>query len=127
MDTEKITINLGAVDLGKVDVLVDEGFYSNRTDFIRTAIRNQLAKHEQDTAASMTRRAMAAGAMHLSRKDLEASLAAGRRLTLSVVGVLSLAHDVTPGLARDAIESVKVRGIFRADKAVKEALLDRTS
>jgi Ribbon-Helix-Helix transcriptional regulator family len=45
-DSEKITINLGFVDLGRVDLMVREGFYSNRADFIRTAIRNQLERQD---------------------------------------------------------------------------------
>ena len=126
MDAEKITINLGAVDLGKVDVLVDEGFYSNRTDFIRTAIRNQLDKHEGDMNRSITRKAMSVGAFHFSRKDLEEQIATGQKVAISAVGMLSIGSDVTPELARDTIDSVTVRGVFRASKEVKAALADRT-
>lgn len=120
MDSEKITINMGAVDLGKVDLLVDEGFYSNRTDFIRTAIRNQLDRHEGEMTATITRKAITVGALHLNRKDLEAARAQGEKLALSVVGLLSIADDVTAELARETITSVTVHGMFRADKAVKE-------
>jgi Arc/MetJ-type ribon-helix-helix transcriptional regulator len=126
MDSEKITINMGAVDLGKVDLLVDEGFYGNRSDFIRTAIRNQLNKHEAETSESATRRAAAVGAVALNRKDLEAVRAKGRKLKLSVIGVLSLSRDITPELAAAAIESVYVKGVFRASDEVKAALADRT-
>lgn len=126
MDSEKITINMGAVDLGKIDLLVEEGFYGNRTDFIRTAIRNQLDKHENDTNQTITRRTMAAGALHFNGKDFEKYAAAGQRLTISVVGLLSFSHDVSPDLARQVVESVTVRGVFRASQAVKDALADRT-
>jgi Arc/MetJ-type ribon-helix-helix transcriptional regulator len=126
MDTEKITINLGAVDLGKVDVLVDEGFYSNRTDFIRTAIRNQLTKHEAEMTSTITRKSMTVGAHHFNRAELEDHRAAGRTVAVSVVGLLSIDTDVPPDLAREVFASVKVRGVFRADKAVKDALSDRT-
>jgi Arc/MetJ-type ribon-helix-helix transcriptional regulator len=106
MDSEKITINMGAVDLGKVDLLVDEGFYGNRTDFIRTAIRNQLDKHEAETKQSATRRSATVGALALNREDLEAVRAKGQKLKLSVIGVLSLGRDVTPELAAASIESL---------------------
>lgn len=126
MDTEKITINLGAVDLGKVDVLVDEGFYSNRTDFIRTAIRNQLTKHEAEMNSTITRKSMTIGAHHYNRSALEDYRAKGRKVAVSVVGLLSIDADVSPELAREVFASVKVRGVFRAEKAVKDALADRT-
>jgi Arc/MetJ-type ribon-helix-helix transcriptional regulator len=126
VESEKITINLGAVDLGKVDLLVDEGFYSNRTDFIRTAIRNQLERHEADMNQTMTRKSMVLGAVHYGRKDLEAQLATGEKLSISTVGVLSIGTDVTADLARDTIESVSVKGVFRASAEIKNALADRT-
>jgi Arc/MetJ-type ribon-helix-helix transcriptional regulator len=126
MDSEKITINMGAVDLGQIDLLVEEGFYGNRTDFIRTAIRNQLGKHENDTSQTIRRRTMTVGVFHLNAKDFERHAADGDKLTISVVGMLSFSHDVSPDLARQVIESVTVRGVFRASQAVKDALADRT-
>lgn len=125
MDSEKITINLGAVDLGKVDLLVEEGFYSNRTDFIRTAIRNQLDRHEGEMTATITRKSITVGAMHFGSKDLDERRANRQKLAISVVGMLVISNDVTPELAREVIESVKVRGVFRASNAVKDALADR--
>jgi Arc/MetJ-type ribon-helix-helix transcriptional regulator len=125
VDSEKITINMGAVDLGKVDLLVDEGFYGNRTDFIRTAIRNQLEKHEADMTQTMTRKSMTVGALIYDRRDLERHQAAGEMLKISAVGLVSLASDVTPELALATIESISVRGVFRASKEVKDALADR--
>lgn len=127
MDSEKVTINLGAVDLGKVDLLVGEGFYGNRTDFIRTAIRNQLDKHEAETSQSAIRREASVGALVLNRKDLEAVRAKGQKLKLSVIGLLALGREVTPELAAASIESVYVRGVFRASDEVKAALADRTA
>jgi Arc/MetJ-type ribon-helix-helix transcriptional regulator len=126
VSSEKITINMGTVDLGKIDLLVEEGFYGNRTDFIRTSIRNQLGRHESDTNQTITRKAMAVGALHYNAKDLEKSLASGHKLSIAVVGVLSISHDASPDLARQAIESITVRGVFRASQAVKDALADRT-
>jgi len=124
-ETEKITINMAAVDLGKVDLLADDGFYGNRTDFIRTAIRNQLDRHEIDTRASISRRAAALGVMGFSASDLEARLANGERLKISVVGMLILSEDITPELADKAIESVFVRGTMRASSQVKDVLAER--
>jgi Arc/MetJ-type ribon-helix-helix transcriptional regulator len=126
MDSEKITINMGAVDLGKVDLLVDEGFYGNRTDFIRTAIRNQLERHEGDMNQTMTRKSMVLGTVHLSRKDLESQLATGQKLAISTVGLLSIGSDVSADLALATIESVSVKGVFRASSEVKAALADRS-
>ena len=127
MDSEKITINMGAVDLGKVDLLVDEGYYGNRTDFIRTAIRNQLEKHEGEMNQTISRKSMTVGALVYGRKDLERHRAAGEMLSISAIGMVSLAADITPELARETIESISVRGVFRASKEVKDALADRMS
>ncbi len=125
-DTEKITINLGYVDLGHVDLMVQEGFYSNRTDFIRTAIRNQLDRHADVVRQSAARKSLDLGLRHYSRDDLEAARAAGTKLHIHVLGLASIAPDVTPQLARDAIASVVVLGALHASAAVKAALADRT-
>jgi Arc/MetJ-type ribon-helix-helix transcriptional regulator len=124
-ESEKITVNLGPVDLGQIDLLVEEGFYSNRTDLIRTAIRNQLALHAQVVQDTVTRRALVLGLQHFSRQDLEAVRAARQRLTIQVLGLASIANDVTPELALATIESVTVLGAFHASPAVKTALADR--
>ncbi|MDT7934958.1 MAG: hypothetical protein RQ833_10185 [Sphingomonadaceae bacterium] len=124
-DSEKVTINLGFVDLGQIDLLVRDGFYSNRTDFIRTAIRNQLERHADTTRASASRRHLQLGVAHLSRSDLETARNAGSPLDLRVLGLLSIAGDVTPDLARAGINSLTVLGALHASPAVKQALADR--
>jgi Arc/MetJ-type ribon-helix-helix transcriptional regulator len=123
-ETEKITINLGFVDLGHIDLLVHEGFYSNRTDFIRTAIRSQLATHADDVKRSIVRHTLELGLRRYSREDLEAVKAAGGKLRIQVVGLATIAEDVTPQLALATIESVTL-GALQASKAVKAALSDR--
>jgi Arc/MetJ-type ribon-helix-helix transcriptional regulator len=125
-DTEKITINLGYVDLGQVDLLVQDGFYSNRTDFIRTAIRNQLERHAEVVNRSVVRKTLDLGLRHYGREDLEAVRAAGRTLQVHVLGLASIAEDVSPELARATIASVEVLGALHASPAVKAALADRT-
>jgi Arc/MetJ-type ribon-helix-helix transcriptional regulator len=125
-DTEKITINLGYVDLGHIDLLVQDGFYSNRTDFIRTAIRNQIERHAEATKQSVARKSLDLGLRHFSRADLEAALAAGQRLDIRVLGLASIAADVTPELAQATIASISVLGALQASAAVKAALADRT-
>ncbi|HEV7268013.1 MAG TPA: CopG family transcriptional regulator [Falsiroseomonas sp.] len=125
-DTEKITINLGYVDLGHVDLLVQDGFYSNRTDFIRTAIRNQIERHADATRQSLARKSLDLGLRHYSRQDLEAAHAAGQRLDIRVLGLATIAADVTPELAQATIASVSVLGALQASAAVKAALADRT-
>jgi Arc/MetJ-type ribon-helix-helix transcriptional regulator len=124
-DTEKITINLGYVDLGHIDLLVQEGFYSNRTDFIRTAIRNQIERHAETTKQSVARKSVELGLRHYSRDDLEAAQAAGQTLDIRVLGLATIAQDVTPELARATIASVEVLGALHASAAVKAALRDR--
>jgi Arc/MetJ-type ribon-helix-helix transcriptional regulator len=124
-DSEKITINLGYVDLGHIDLLIQEGFYSNRTDFIRTAIRNQLDRHNDAVRKSVDRHKLDLGLRHYSRQDLEAVQAAGEMLHIQVLGLASIANDVTPELARQTIASVHVLGALHASLAVKEALKDR--
>jgi Arc/MetJ-type ribon-helix-helix transcriptional regulator len=124
-ETEKITINLGLVDLGKVDLLVRESFYSNRTDFIRTAIRNQLATHDDAVRETVARKTMVLGLQHFTRADLEAVRAAGERLEINVLGLATIADDVSGELAAETIASVAVLGAFRASKEVRRALADR--
>jgi Arc/MetJ-type ribon-helix-helix transcriptional regulator len=125
-DTEKITVNIGYVDLGQIDLIVGEGFYSNRTDFIRTAIRNQLDRHAEVVKRSATRNSLDLGLRHYTREDLEAARDAGEKLHIHVLGLASIAPDVTPELARDAIGSVVVLGALHASAAVKAALADKT-
>ena len=124
-DTEKITINMGPVDLGQIDLLVREGFYSNRTDFIRTAIRNQLATHAEVVRQTAARQTLVLGVQHFARRDLEAVRAGGERLNINVLGLATIADDVSPELAEATIESVVVLGAFRASAAVKRALAGR--
>jgi Arc/MetJ-type ribon-helix-helix transcriptional regulator len=124
-ESEKITINLGYIDLGRVDLLVQEGFYSNRTDFIRTAIRNQLGSHGEEVRQSIARHTLELGLRHYTRADLEAVRAAGEKLHIKVLGLATIAPDVTPSLALATIESITVLGALHATKAVKSALADR--
>ncbi|HZH28433.1 MAG TPA: CopG family transcriptional regulator [Azospirillaceae bacterium] len=124
-DSEKITINLGFVDLGHIDLLVQEGFYSNRTDFIRTAIRNQIERHADAVRQAVTRKSVDLGLKHINRADLEAARDAGQMLDIRVLGLASIAPDVTPQLARATIASLAVLGALHASADVKAALADR--
>ena len=124
-DSEKITINVGFVDLGQIDLLVQEAFYANRSDFIRTAIRTQLQSHADVVKQTVLRKSMALGLRHYARADLEAAVAAGERLQIHVLGLATVAPDVSGELAAAAIESVQVLGTFQASAEVKAALADR--
>jgi Arc/MetJ-type ribon-helix-helix transcriptional regulator len=124
-ETEKLTINLGVVDLGQIDLLVQEGFYSNRTDLIRTAIRNQLASHGDEVKRTVARRTLVLGLQHFGRAELERAVAEGRMLQIQVVGLARIADDVSPKLALAAIRSIEVLGAFHASPAVRKALADR--
>ena len=125
-DSEKITINLGHVDLGHIDLMVQEGFYSNRTDFIRTAIRNQVERHADTAKQAIARKRVELGLRHFSREDLEEVRATGQMLQIRVLGLASIADDVSPELARAVIGSIAVLGALHASSAVKAALADRT-
>ncbi len=125
-ETEKITINLGLVDLGQVDLLVQEGFYSNRTDFIRTAIRNQLSTHAEVVRQTVARKTLVLGLENYTRRDLEAVREAGETLEIKVLGLASIEDDVSPELALETIDSLVVLGALRASPAVKSALAGRT-
>src|SRR5512141_1239365 len=118
-DTEKITINMPAVDLGKIDLLVQEGLYSNRTDFIRTAIRSQVEKHNIEIQQSVTRHSYVIGVVSYNRADFEKHKLKNERLKLAVVGLLHLQDDITPELAAEVIETINVRGILIASDPVK--------
>lgn len=124
-ETEKMTVNVGVVDLGQVDLLVQEGFYSNRSDLVRTAVRNQLALHADIVRQTVARRTLTVGLQHFNRADLERAVAAGQRLQVQVVGLARIADDVSAELALAAIESVTVLGAFQASPAVRRALADR--
>jgi Arc/MetJ-type ribon-helix-helix transcriptional regulator len=124
-ETEKITINLGPIDLGQIDLLVSEGFYANRTDLIRTAIRNQLTNHADVVRQTVARKSLVLGMYHYSRADLEAAHKAGHRLQIQVLGMASIASDVSVELALATIESILVLGALHASSAVKTALAGR--
>jgi len=119
-ESEKITINMSVVDLGKIDLLVEEGFYQNRTDFIRTGIRSQLEKHETEVQQAVVRNSFVLGVQIYSRKGLEKTIAKGERLTCSVIGMLVIENDVSPELAAQAFESIRIHGVFRAPPEVKK-------
>ena len=121
-DTEKLTLNIGYVDLGKIDLLVSEGFYSNRSDFIRTAIRNQLAAQSAEVERVVVRHTYDVGLRDFTRSELEAKRAAGERLSINVVGLARIASDVTAELADATIESITVLGALQASAEVKTAL-----
>ena len=124
-DTEKVTINLGLIDLGQIDLLVQEGFYSNRTDLIRTAIRNQLSTHGEVIRQTVARKSLVLGLQHYTRADLEAVQAAGQTLRIQVLGLATIAPDVTPELAQATIAEISVLGALHASPAVKAALAGR--
>ncbi len=124
-DTEKITVNLGYVDLGRIDLLVQEGFYSNRADFIRMAVRNQIERHADEVRQSTVRNSFDLGLRTYTREHLEAARHAGERLHINVLGLATIADDVTPELARATIASIAVLGALHASPAVKAALSDR--
>jgi Arc/MetJ-type ribon-helix-helix transcriptional regulator len=125
--SEKITINVGLVDLGQIDLLVDEGFFANRTDFIRTAIRRQLESRSDAVADTVARRTLTLGVQHFTRLDLEQLRDAGRTIELRVLGLATIDDDVDAELALATISSVEVLGAFRASQAVKAALTLRTT
>lgn len=124
-ETEKITINLGPVDLGRIDVLVEQGLYSNRTDLIRTAIRNQLDRHEPVIQAHAVKWSFVLGVETVTRSTLEELRKQGKKMSLRVIGMLKLDDDIDPELARETIEAIRVRGSFHAPPAVRAALADR--
>jgi Arc/MetJ-type ribon-helix-helix transcriptional regulator len=125
IDTEKVTINMSAVDLGKVDLLVKEALYSNRTDFIRTAIRNQLDKHGIELQQAITRSSFTIGALIYDKSDLEEYKARNRKMKLNIIGLLRLGRNITPELAREVIESIHVLGILDMDPSLREAIADK--
>jgi Arc/MetJ-type ribon-helix-helix transcriptional regulator len=124
-DSEKLTLNLGFVDLGRIDLLVRDGFYSNRSDFIRTAVRNQLANHADVSAQATTRLSLELGLRRFTRADLENVRNAGERLEIRVLGLAIIDADISPELARDTIASLTVLGALHATPEVKAALADR--
>ena len=126
-ETEKLTINIGVVDLGQIDLLVQEGFYSNRSDFIRTAIRNQLVVHADTVKQTVSRRTLSVGLQHYSRSDLERVKVAQEKLHIQALGLVRIADDVTPQLALATIGSISVLGALQASPAVRKALADRIS
>ena len=125
-DSDKVTVNVGLVDLAQVDLLVNEGFYSNRTDFVRTAIRNQLRLHADSIRETVVRKRYVLGQYRYSRTELEQVVASGQRLDIHVLGLAVIEDDVPPELADAAIASIQVLGAFIASLAVRQALADRT-
>lgn len=124
-ETEKLTINLTPVDVGRIELLVEQGFYANRAEFIRSAIHYQLEKHAETVRETSVREGLVIGAMTFGRADLERRRKSGKRLTVKVIGYVSIADDVTPALAKETIASLMVRGVLRASAEVKSALAGR--
>lgn len=124
-DSEKISINIGSVDLGRIDLLVQEGFYSNRADFIRTAIRNQLERQSTTVDSIKSRKSMVIGTLVYNHHDLEEKKENNEMVNIKVIGMLILADDITPELALDTVQSITVHGVFKAPEDIKEALKDR--
>lgn len=124
-DTEKITINLGVVDLGKIDLLVEQGFYTNRTDFIRTAIRTNLDKHQEAVQETIARKNFVAGILVYDSQDLLKRQEKGEMMDIHIIGMLVLSKDISPELAASTINSIRVFGVFKASPEVKEALGDK--
>ncbi|NNG23470.1 CopG family transcriptional regulator [Telluria aromaticivorans] len=124
-DSDKVTVNVGLVDLAQMDLLVNEGFYSNRTDFVRTAIRNQLQVHAESIRQTVVRKRYVLGQHRYSRRELEEVIASGQRLEIHVLGLAVIEDDVTPELADQAIASVQVLGAFIAAPATRQVLADR--
>ena len=126
-ETEKVSMNMNVVDLGHIDLLVEQGFYTGRTDFLRTAIRNLLATHSETTKQAVLGRSFTVGIHVYSRQDLEKAREAGKQLTIHVVGMLVIDSSVSVELALATIHSLQVYGVFRASEAVKAALTSRMS
>ena len=124
-ESEKLTINMGVVDLGKIDLLVQEGFYANRTDFIRTSVRNHLDKHGAETQTAVKRHSAGIGIFHCSKQSLEKALSEGKRVSFSVIGMLHIDDSVSADLANDTIESIRLWGVLRASDGVKKIVADR--
>jgi Arc/MetJ-type ribon-helix-helix transcriptional regulator len=124
-ETEKVTINLGLIDLAQMDLLVEEGFYTNRTDFVRMAIRKQLERHEETIRQTVVRKRFVMGMQRYSKAELEKTVAAGEQLEIHVLGLATIDDDVAPELALQAIASIRVLGAFLASNPVKLALADR--
>ena len=124
-DSERITVNIGYVDLGQIDLLVRDGFYSNRTDFIRTAIRNQLQHHSDAMRQSVSRKKLELGLRHVTKQELEAAKSSGQLLQIHVLGLVTFAADITPELARASIASIQVLGALQTSSELKAALADR--
>lgn len=126
-ESEKLTINLGFVDLGQIELLVQEGFYANRSDFIRTAIRNQIDRHAETVTKVIRRKSVDLGVRHITLAELQAVHAAGQMLDIRILGLAVIAADVPPDLARATIAAIQVLGALQASNAVKAALADRIS
>ena len=124
-DTEKISFNISVVDLGQIDLLVKQCFYSGRTDFIRTAIRSQLNTHAETVKQLVTRKTLTIGVQHFSRAVLEGSRARGEQIEVNAVGMLDIANDVTPELALAVFKTINIHGVLRASDAARSALKDR--
>ena len=124
-ETEKITINLGAVDLGSIDLLVGEGFFSNRSDLIRTAVRNLLAAHRDIINGAVLRQDRTLGLRRITRAELEGLQQAGKRIRIGVVGLVVVDNDVPAALVEQTIAELSVLGSLQASPEVRRALAGR--
>ena len=122
-ETEKITINIDVVDLGKIDLLVEQGFYSNRTDLIKSSIRNEVNKHEEVVSKIVVSKSYNVGVTKFSKEELEEVARSNKILDVKVLGLLIIADDVPVDLAKKTIKYLNVFGVFKAPAEIKAIYL----
>ena len=125
---EKITVNLPVVDLGKIDYLVEQGFYNTRTEFIRTSIKSEIDKNSFainrviQVEDSKEGTFFSVGVISLNKSDLERYVTKNKKVAIFVMGMCFIGKNVTVELASKTIKSFKVYGIKKGPKDVMDYL-----
>jgi Arc/MetJ-type ribon-helix-helix transcriptional regulator len=125
--TEKITININTIDLGHIDLLVNEGYYATRTEFIKTAVKKQLDRHEEDTKKLIEQKAkhgdyeLSIGVGGFTKSELERIIQKKEaKIKMIFIGLFITPKDVTLELLEQAVESIKVYGVCRCSQEIKD-------
>lgn len=120
--TEKITINVNTSDLGKIDLLIHEGYYSNRTDFIKSAIKSQVNKHDDEInmiLSSKKKKDWFVGVYVLTEDELQALKRYGRKKAIRGMGLLIVDKDVSLDLMKTSISAIETYGVCRCSSEIK--------
>lgn len=128
MISEKVSVNINEEALSKIDLLVEDGFYSNRSDFINRAVDTLLDREnrtvdkllEIHSKEKINSRQWFVGVQTMGSQYLEKVKEQGVRLRIKGCGVLYFEKDAAQELVFETVEYISPRIRVIAEEAVRE-------